>query len=74
MTFLLLGIGAPQGAAQLVCSLPMKSGKSLAGDITDTCAMHADLVTGDKYRLSDKKNGSVHGHVLRAFKHHCLTN
>ena len=42
-----------RGTAMLVCSLPMKSRKRLAHDITDACIALASLVHDVTYRLPD---------------------
>ena len=62
-----------QGAATLVCSLPMKSRKRLAHNVFDAFATQASLV----HDITDKdcwaQNSSICGHVFATFKHKFFT-
>ena len=69
-----LPIRASQGAAILVCSLPMRSGKRLAYDVFDTSINHADLVHDVTDTDCRSQNGTTHGCVFVTFKRQFLTN
>ena len=59
-----LPIWAPQGTAMLVHSLPTKSIKRLAHDVTDILALFVTSKDAD----SQKQNSSAHGCIFRPFK------
>ena len=63
----------PQDAA-MVRSLPMKSKKALAHDVTYTSTRHAGCVHDVTNTDYQARNGSAHGHVFAISERRFLTN